>query len=244
MSTTENTMTTHCAVLRCLAPAVWRYTFTDANNPGQNHQRDYCGEHAGQNVAAHSRPGRRVTLDALPVGVATDPRVETGCITSSGSAGSPDPDGHPGWCDAARCRVEDAGTPDEARVHSVRLDPLVEVVRWTPVGGASLSPVAVLSLPEDDLTAKDAREVAAALSTAAALIDGSAYAEAVASQVAEALSVRGVTVAEASEQSGIPRSTLERRLGGDSPLSLYELKALADVCGTTAASLARCQPLS
>lgn len=52
-----------CRVLRCLTPAAWRLVVTDEGQ--HTTSGDYCGTHAGQNVAALARPGRRVQLDAL-----------------------------------------------------------------------------------------------------------------------------------------------------------------------------------
>lgn len=56
---------------------------------------------------------------------------------------------------------------------------------------------------------------------------------AVARAVSEALTRAGVSQREASTRSGIPLTTLSRRLTGNSPLNVCELDALAGIAGVT-----------
>lgn len=58
-----------CRVVRCIASAAWRLTVTDEGRHVVT--GDYCAEHAGQNVAALARAGRRLTFDALTVAAVT-----------------------------------------------------------------------------------------------------------------------------------------------------------------------------
>ena len=58
--------------------------------------------------------------------------------------------------------------------------------------------------------------------------------QASAAAVTKALREAGVSQRAASEQTGIPLTTLVRRLTGRSPFLITELAALAEVCG--------CQP--
>lgn len=55
--------------------------------------------------------------------------------------------------------------------------------------------------------------------------------------VAEALSEAGLTLSEASIQSGIPKTTLHRRLNAVSPFLVTELRSLATLAGTTDTAL-------
>lgn len=55
--------------------------------------------------------------------------------------------------------------------------------------------------------------------------------------VSEALREAGVSQREAATQTGIPITTLVRRLTGRSPLKHDELAALASLAGTTVTSL-------
>lgn len=70
-------------------------------------------------------------------------------------------------------------------------------------------------------------------------MDSTTYAAAVASAVERAIRQAGKSVAGIAAETGIPRTTLDRRLrsGGLSALSVSEVKAIADVLGVTAASL-------
>lgn len=56
-------------------------------------------------------------------------------------------------------------------------------------------------------------------------------------RVASALAAAGISQRAASEQTGIPLSTLSRRLAGASPLTVTELACLADLLGTTIPTL-------
>ena len=51
--------------------------------------------------------------------------------------------------------------------------------------------------------------------------------------VTSALREAGITQDAASERTGIARTTLKRRLSGNSPFKTSELDALAHLCGTT-----------
>jgi hypothetical protein len=58
---------------------------------------------------------------------------------------------------------------------------------------------------------------------------------AVAGAVAEAIAANGHTQLSVSEATGIPRTTLLRRLGGVTPFTVAELAAIADFLGMAAA---------
>lgn len=70
-------------------------------------------------------------------------------------------------------------------------------------------------------------------------MDSTTYAAAVAQTVERAIRQAGMTIAGVAAATGIPRTTLDRRLrsGGLSALSVSEVKAIADVLGVSAASL-------
>jgi lambda repressor-like predicted transcriptional regulator len=53
----------------------------------------------------------------------------------------------------------------------------------------------------------------------------------VAAAVSAALGVAGISVLTAAEQTGIPRSTLTRRLTGTSPFTIVELELVANLLG-------------
>lgn len=63
------------------------------------------------------------------------------------------------------------------------------------------------------------------------------HARRVAAVVKRALDDAGVPQREASARTGIPMTTLVRRLGGSSPFKVAEVAALADVIGCTVASI-------
>lgn len=71
-------------------------------------------------------------------------------------------------------------------------------------------------------------------------MDSTQYAAAVARNVDEALRRANRSVLATAAATGIPRTTLDRRLrsSGGSPFSVAELKALADFTGTTVRDLA------
>ena len=55
--------------------------------------------------------------------------------------------------------------------------------------------------------------------------------------VSEALGAAGISQRSAAEQTGIPLTTLSRRLTGAAPFLVTELAALAKVLGTTVSTL-------
>lgn len=61
--------------------------------------------------------------------------------------------------------------------------------------------------------------------------------KAVATIVAEQMESRALSVKSLSEQALIPRTTLIRRLGGESPFTLTELDAIAAVLDMSASDL-------
>lgn len=65
-----------------------------------------------------------------------------------------------------------------------------------------------------------------------------AASRAVARAVSDALRAAGVSQRDAAERSGIPLTTLSRRLTGASPLLYTELVALAGLAGVTVTELA------
>lgn len=71
-------------------------------------------------------------------------------------------------------------------------------------------------------------------------MDSTEYAAAVANQIREAIDSVGETQVSISEKTGIPRTTLQRRLVGDGihPFTMREVKEIALVLGTTAKDLA------
>lgn len=71
-------------------------------------------------------------------------------------------------------------------------------------------------------------------------MDSTSYAAAVAANVDQAIKAAGLSVLKLAQATGIPRTTLDRRLrsNGFSPFSVAELKAIADEVGTTASVLA------
>ncbi len=56
--------------------------------------------------------------------------------------------------------------------------------------------------------------------------------------VSNALKSAGISQREAAERSGIPITTLSRRLTGNSPFLVTELAVLASMVGTTVSELA------
>ena len=70
-------------------------------------------------------------------------------------------------------------------------------------------------------------------------MDSATYSALVAENVENALEAAGRSVLSIAESTGIPRSTLDRRLKshGGSPFSVREVKAIAIVLGITAAEL-------
>lgn len=66
-----------------------------------------------------------------------------------------------------------------------------------------------------------------------------AYSAAVADQIHTAAKAAGYSVLSLSAETGIPRSTLERRFNSDglSPFTTSEVKAIAQVLGTRASAL-------
>lgn len=71
-------------------------------------------------------------------------------------------------------------------------------------------------------------------------MDSNSYSVAVADNVRTALATAGLSIAALALQTGIARTTLTRRLAkvNPSPFTVNELKAIADVTGTTAQALA------
>lgn len=65
-----------------------------------------------------------------------------------------------------------------------------------------------------------------------------AESRALASVISGSLASAGISLRSAAEATGIPTSTLSRRLGGNSPLLYTELAALATLLGTTVKELA------
>lgn len=59
----------------------------------------------------------------------------------------------------------------------------------------------------------------------------------IAEAVSQALADAGISRKEAVEATGIPLTTLQRRLTGHSPLRIDELAALATLAGTTVPAL-------
>lgn len=70
-------------------------------------------------------------------------------------------------------------------------------------------------------------------------MDSTQYAAAVAANVEKAIEAAGRSVLSVALETGIPRTTLDRRLrsNGFSPFSVTELKLIADLLGTTAREL-------
>lgn len=63
------------------------------------------------------------------------------------------------------------------------------------------------------------------------------YTTAVASVVTDRIDAAGKSHLRISEETGIPRTTLARRLSGASPFTVAELSALAAALGTTPSAL-------
>lgn len=59
----------------------------------------------------------------------------------------------------------------------------------------------------------------------------------VASIVAQTMERKGLTVLALAESTGIPRTTLIRRLSGKQPFTVNELADVADVLGTTSTEI-------
>ena len=57
----------------------------------------------------------------------------------------------------------------------------------------------------------------------------------IAAAVSAALKEAGIAQRDAAARSGIPLTTLSRRLTGNSPFTVTELAILADLCGLTVA---------
>lgn len=68
-------------------------------------------------------------------------------------------------------------------------------------------------------------------------MDINRYAKAVAHATYAAMVAGGETQLGLSEKTGIPRTTLARRLAGSSPFTVAELAAIADVLGIPVISL-------
>jgi DNA-binding phage protein len=70
-------------------------------------------------------------------------------------------------------------------------------------------------------------------------MDSTQYAAAVAANVEKSIAAAGRSVLSVALETGIPRTTLDRRLrsNGVSPFSVTELKLIADLLGTTARDL-------
>lgn len=68
-------------------------------------------------------------------------------------------------------------------------------------------------------------------------IDSIQYSQAVAAKVDAARETAGLSVLALSEQSGVARSTLDRKLKGVGDFTVREIKALATALGLTAADL-------
>lgn len=62
-------------------------------------------------------------------------------------------------------------------------------------------------------------------------------AKALAAATSEALMAAGISRRDAADRSGIPITTLQRRLTGRSPLNAHELDTLATLAGTTVSAL-------
>ncbi len=71
-------------------------------------------------------------------------------------------------------------------------------------------------------------------------MDSTSYSTAVAGNVRTTLKAAGLSVTELAAVTGISRQTLARRLApiNPSPLTMSELKSIADALGTTALQLA------
>jgi predicted transcriptional regulator len=67
-------------------------------------------------------------------------------------------------------------------------------------------------------------------------------AEQVAAQVSKQIAESGVTVVWLCEKTGIPRSTLLRRLGGHSPFDLNELDRIAEALRVPPSALMAVEP--
>lgn len=78
------------------------------------------------------------------------------------------------------------------------------------------------------------------MGSSVARMDSNSYSAAVTNNVRAALAGAGLSIAELALQTGIARTTLSRRLAkvNPSPFTVNELKAIADVTGTTAQALA------
>lgn len=59
----------------------------------------------------------------------------------------------------------------------------------------------------------------------------------IAGVVERRISASGISLREAARQTGIPLTTLSRRLTGNSPFSLPELAAVAELLGVVASEL-------
>lgn len=59
----------------------------------------------------------------------------------------------------------------------------------------------------------------------------------VATVVADAIAARQMSLRDISDQTGIPTTTLHRRLHGHAPFTFAEIDALARVLGTTVTAL-------
>lgn len=69
-------------------------------------------------------------------------------------------------------------------------------------------------------------------------MDSKTYSQAVARNVLAAIRTSGLSFAAVAEASGVPRSTLDRKLRiGVGDLTVREVKSLADALGTTAQAL-------
>ena len=66
---------------------------------------------------------------------------------------------------------------------------------------------------------------------------GTDITETLAAATSDALMAAGITRRDAADRSGIPITTLQRRLTGRSPLNALELDTLAKLAGTTVRAL-------
>lgn len=69
------------------------------------------------------------------------------------------------------------------------------------------------------------------------MVTAQADADAIAAAVASALQAAGISRREAAARSGIPLTTLQRRLTGRSPFLTTELAVLAALAGTQASAI-------
>ena len=68
-------------------------------------------------------------------------------------------------------------------------------------------------------------------------MDSIQYSQAVSAKVNQAREDAGLSVLSLSEKTGIPRSTLDRKIHGHADFSVREIKAIAIALNTSAANL-------